>query len=63
MNWIERPGLTIGIEPLSREWTNNAMAFKFLNHDESVPVGSTWIPCHMIFDVKMDLTRKARFLA
>jgi hypothetical protein len=43
--------------------TNNAAAFKFLNPKESVPIGSTWIPCHMVFDVKMDLSRKARFVA
>jgi len=46
-----------------KEMTNNASAFKFLDVDESVPVGSTWIPCHMVFDVKSDLTRKARFVA
>jgi hypothetical protein len=27
------------------------------------PVGHQRIPCHMIFDVKMDFTRKARFVA
>ncbi len=27
------------------------------------PVGSKWIPCHVIFDIKMDFTRKARFVA
>ena len=46
-----------------KEMTNNAAAFKFLEPDESIPVGSTWIPCHMVFDVKADLTRKARFVA
>jgi hypothetical protein len=46
-----------------KEMTNNAAAFKFLESDEEIPIGSTWIPCHMIFDVKMDLTRKARFVA
>ena len=43
--------------------TNNSSAFKFLEQGESVPIGSTWIPCHMVFDVKVDLTRKARFVA
>jgi len=42
---------------------NNAAAFRFLESDEVVPIGSTWIPCHMIFDIKEDLTRKARFVA
>jgi hypothetical protein len=43
--------------------TNNTSAFKFLDQNEPIPVGSTWIPCHMIFDAKVDLTRKARFVA
>jgi len=46
-----------------KEMTNNASAFKFLDETESDPVGSTWIPCHMVFDMKVDLTRKARFVA
>jgi hypothetical protein len=43
--------------------TNNRSAFKFLEEDEIVPVGYKWIKCHMIFDVKTDFTRKARFVA
>ena len=27
------------------------------------PVGYQQIPCHMIFDVKMDFTRKVRYVA
>jgi hypothetical protein len=46
-----------------KEMKNNAVAFKFLEEGEHVPVGSTWIPFHMIFDVKCDLTRKAQFVA
>ena len=34
-----------------------------LRHDKTVYVGFQEIACHMIFDVKMDLTRKARFVA
>jgi hypothetical protein len=50
-------------QSILKEMKNNAAAFRFLEPDESIPVGSTWIPCHMIFDVKMDLTRKARYVA
>lgn len=42
---------------------DNAVAFKFLELGEHIPVRSTWIPCHMIFDVKLDLTRKAHYVA
>ena len=45
-----------------KEMKNNAVAFKFLD-DDAIPVGYQWIPCHMIFDIKLDLTRKARFVA
>ena len=34
-----------------------------LDKDTSVPVGYIEIMCHLIFDVKMDLTRKARYVA
>jgi Reverse transcriptase (RNA-dependent DNA polymerase) len=34
-----------------------------LRQDKTVYVGFEEIACHMIFDVKMDLTRKARFVA
>lgn len=46
-----------------KEMTNNAIAFKFLEEGESAPPGSLWIPFHMIFDVKCDFTRKARYVA
>jgi hypothetical protein len=32
-------------------------------HGVKAPLGSKWIPCHMIFNLKMDFTRKARFVA
>ena len=34
-----------------------------LEHDEPIPVGSKHIKYHFIFDVKFDLTRKARCVA
>jgi hypothetical protein len=50
-------------QAILKEMKNNAIAFKFLESGDSIPVGSKWIPCHMVFDVKIDLTRKARFVA
>jgi hypothetical protein len=50
-------------QAILKEMKNNAVAFRFLEEGQQVPVGSTWIPFHMIFDVKCDLTRKARFVA
>ncbi len=42
---------------------NNAVALRFLEDGESIPISSTWFPCHMIFDVKVYLTRKERHVA
>jgi hypothetical protein len=47
---------------IALEMKNVQPAFKFLEDDESVPVGYQQINCHMIFDIKMDFTRKARFV-
>ncbi|KAL7577136.1 hypothetical protein ACA910_019738 [Epithemia clementina (nom. ined.)] len=41
---------------------NVGIAFTFLE-DGIVPPGYKLIPCHMVFDVKTDLTRKARLVA
>ena len=38
-------------------------AFEFLEEAAKAPIGFKWIPLHMIFDVKMDFTRKARLVA
>ncbi len=45
-----------------KEMKNNAIAFKFVN-DDAIKIGYQWTPCHMIFDIKLDLTHKARFVA
>ncbi len=50
-------------QAILKEMKDNAQAFHFLDPGESIPVGSQWVPFHMIFDVKVDLTRKARFVA
>jgi hypothetical protein len=47
---------------IQKEMTNNRKAFQFLEENEQVPIVHKWIHCHMIFDVKMDFTRKARFV-
>ena len=39
------------------------VAFQTLEADKQPSVGFTGITCHLIFDIKIDLTRKARYLA
>ena len=53
---------TFWLDAISKEMTNVKIAFKFLGKDAHPPPGYKQIRCHIIFDVKMDLTRKARFV-
>jgi len=46
-----------------KEMTHIRPAFRVLEEQESTPIGSQWIPCHMVFGIKVDFTRKARFVA
>jgi hypothetical protein len=48
---------------IAKEMLHVRPAFNILEKGASPPIGSKWIPCHMIFDIKMDFTRKARFVA
>jgi len=48
---------------IEKEMKNMMPAFKILEGDAYAPIGYKRIPCHMIFDVKMDFTHKARFVA
>jgi hypothetical protein len=48
---------------IDKELKNVLIAFQLLEEGESLPVGSKEIPYHIIFDVKFDLTRKARLVA
>ena len=50
-------------EAIGKEMANSRIAFQVLGTDDPPPVGFTEITCHLIFDVKMDLTRKARYVA
>ena len=54
---------TYWYDAIQKEMKNVRVAFKFLDSGERVPVGHKWIKCHLIFDVKMDFTRKARYVA
>ena len=50
-------------DAIKKELGNVLVAFKLLEDDEPIPTASTKIPYHIIFDVKFDLTRKARLVA
>jgi hypothetical protein len=43
--------------------THSKIAFEFLDDDAPVPIGYSKMRGHMIFDIKLCLTRKARWVA
>lgn len=45
-----------------KEMQNVGIAFQILENQESVPVGWQKVTGHLVFDVKMDFTRKARWV-
>ena len=49
-------------DAIEKEMPNILVAFEILDHDAPIPVG--WIKSsgHLVFDVKMDFTRKARWV-
>ena len=47
---------------LDKEMKNVMVAFEFID-DDQVPIGYNKINGHMVFDIKMDLTRKCRYVA
>lgn len=47
---------------IQKEMSNVSVAFKILENDEKTPGGYSLSSCKIIFDVKMDGTRKARFV-
>ena len=56
-------GNSLWHDAIQKELRNVLVAFQLLEEGEHLPVGSKEIPYHIIFDVKLDLTRKARLVA
>jgi hypothetical protein len=50
-------------DAIQKEMRNVSVAFDFLPENEPVPIGYTKISLHMVFDIKIDFTRKARLVA
>ena len=49
-------------DAIKKEMKNVEVAFKFLDEGEKMPIGFKQIMCHLIFDIKFDLARKARYV-
>jgi len=60
----KKNGNTLWADAIAKEMKGVRVAFKILVDGQSAPIGYQKIPCHMIFDVKMeDFRRKARLVA
>jgi hypothetical protein len=60
----KKNGNTLWADAIAKELKNVRVAFKILPDGQPAPIGHQKIPCHMIFDVKMeDFRRKARLVA
>jgi hypothetical protein len=58
----ERTGTHFRQDAIAKEIGNVMPAFEF-GDDNKSPPGYKFSECHMIFDIKSDLTRKARLVA
>jgi hypothetical protein len=57
-------GNTLWADVIAKEMTEVQKAFDILPNGKTVPVGYQKIPCHMVFDIKMeDFKHKARLVA
>ena len=56
-------GTDFWAKALQLEMSKIFPAMKILDEGSPQPVGHQIIPCHIVFDVKMDFTRKARYVA
>ena len=56
-------GSSMWTNAIQKEMKNVIPAFKILESDEGIPLGFSKLSVHLIFDVKVDLTRKARLVA
>ena len=55
-------GNSVWRQAIEKEMTNVGIAFQLLKHGDDPPIGYTKAGGHLIFDVKIYFTRKARFV-
>jgi Reverse transcriptase (RNA-dependent DNA polymerase) len=59
----QESGTTLWQDAIKKEMSVILPAVKILDEGAPPPIGFQRIPCHLVFDVKIDFTRKARFVA
>jgi hypothetical protein len=61
-NIDKKNGNTHWADAIGKEMLNVGIAFEVLESSKATPVGWSKVTGHMVFDVKMDFTRKARWV-
>lgn len=56
-------GTNLWAKAIEKEMLHVFPAFMILEEGQATPIGSKFIRCHMHFELKLDLTRKARYVA
>ena len=56
-------GNSLWQDAIKKEMKNARVAFSLLPRGEKPPVGYKEITCHLVFDLKLDMTQKARYVA
>jgi hypothetical protein len=59
----DKTGTTFWYDAIQKEMKNVQIAFDIKQDASQIPVRSKWVPCHIILDIRMDMTRKARYVA
>ena len=59
----QKNGNTLWHDAIEKEMKNSRIAFELLSKEDKPPPGYKKITCHMNFEIKMDLRRKARYVA
>ena len=54
--------IPFGMDAIQLEMANVKVAFEILDDDDPLPIRWTQSSGHLVFDVKMDFTRKARWV-
>ena len=54
---------TLWNNSIGKEMKISRVAFNFIDRNDHAPVSYKQITCHLIFDVKIDLTSKARYVS
>lgn len=56
-------GNTLWADAIAKEYKNVKVAFQLLENENEIPAAHQKITCHLVFEVKFDLRRKARYVA